>query len=166
MDEMDEMDEIDEEIKRLDKEIQNLKYDNTMASEDEDDAEELPEIEKIKLKPKKKGASMERMKVLHQIRRDQKKKKDELKAKEEEDKKIKREKIEFEYEEAQRLKEAIEKKKIAQLQKNNNNTSVEQTPIQKARAINNSLIKSASRDILKEKYLEEAKRRVMMDLFS
>jgi len=166
MDEMDEMDEIDEEIKRLDKEIQNLKYDNTMASEDEDDAEELPEIEKIKLKPKKKGASMERMKVLHQIRRDQKKKKDELKAKAEEVNKIKREKIEFEYEEAQRLKEAIEKKKIAQLQKNNNNTSVEQTPIQKARAINNSLIKSASRDILKEKYLEEAKRRVMMDLFS
>jgi len=48
MDEMDEMDEIDEEIKRLDKEIQNLKYDNTMASEDEDDAEELPEIEKKK----------------------------------------------------------------------------------------------------------------------
>jgi hypothetical protein len=28
------------------------------------------------------------------------------------------------------------------------------------------LYKTASRDILKEKYLEEAKRRVMMDLFS
>lgn len=161
--------EIDEELKRLDEEISILthtKYDNTTTSEDGDDAEQLPEIEEIKLKPKKKGASKERMKELHQIKRDKKKERDELKAKAEEVNKIKREKIEFEYEEAQRLKEAIEKKKIAQLQKKNNNTSVEQTPIQKARAINNSLIKSASRDILKEKYLEEAKRRVMMDLFS
>ena len=166
---MNEKDEMDEELKRLDEEIKNLKHnknDNTMANEDEDEAEELPEIEEIKLKPKKKGASMERMKVLHQIKRDKKKEKDELKAKAEEVNKIKREKIEFEYEEAQRLKEAIEKKKIARLQKINNNTSVEQTPIQKARTINNSLIKSASRDILKEKYLEEAKRRVMMDLFT
>lgn len=55
----------------------------------------------------------------------------------------------------------IKKKKDAKT-----NTSVEQTPIQKAREINKGLIKNASRDILKEKWLQEAKKRVMADLFN
>ena len=38
--------------------------------------------------------------------------------------------------------------------------------VQKEIKDNNNLIKQSSRDILKERYLEEAKKRVICDLFS
>ena len=159
------MDEIDEEIKRVEEEIEILNH--TKYGEQD---EELPTIKEVKEKPnikpktKGRGQTRERMMELHKIRSEKaklrKQEQEELKLKQQEIENAKREKINFEYEQAQKLKEAIEKKKVKK------EVEKEQTPIQQAREINNSLIKSASRDILKEKYLEEAKRRVMMDLFS
>jgi len=134
--------------------------------EDEDLViEELPNIDVIQKKQPKpksaggrKGQSRERMIELHKIKSEKaeqrRKEKEEIKIKEEEIERIKKEKLEFEYEQAQKLKEALEKKKT----KKNETTEIKKE--------NKNLVKSASRDILKEKYLEEAKRRVMADLFS
>ena len=142
-----------------------LKIDDAKASTDEDLViEELPNIDEIKKQPKpksaggRKGQTRERMIELHKIKSEKaeqrRKEKEEVKIKEEEIERIKKEKLEFEYEQAQKLKEALEKKKT----KKNETTEIKKE--------NKNLVKSASRDILKEKYLEEAKRRVMADLFS
>jgi hypothetical protein len=79
-----------------------------------------------------------------------------LKKKEEEVARIKKENLNLEYEEAQKLKEALEAKKAKK---------PEEIIVKKEKEIK-QLYKSASRDILKEKYLEEARKRVMIDLFS
>ena len=90
-------------------------------------------------------------------------KKRELKEKQKEVEQIKKDKINFEYEQAKELKEALEKKKASKITVPNVNVSA--NPEQEIKE-KKELYKSASRDILKEKYLEEAKRRVMADLFS
>ena len=116
--------------------------------------EEEQVIEVINL-PKKKGSSRERMIELNEIKKKKALAKMELKKKEEEIIKIKTEKIEYEYIQAQKLKDALEAKKTKKPEIK-----------QQEEKEKNILYKTASRDILKEKYLEEAKRRVMMDLFS
>lgn len=157
------MDDIEEEIKKVEYEIEILNKKNY-----EEEEQGLPEIKEIKEKPKpksaggRKGQSRERMMELHKIRSEKaqqrKKEKEELKAKAEEIELIKKEKINFEYEQAKQLKDALEKKKskITEIK----------PEIREEEKEKKILYKTASRDILKEKYLEEAKRRVMMDLFS
>ena len=140
--------------------------------EEVDQQEELPNIEQIKEKPKpkssggRKGQSRERMMELHKIRSEKaeqrRKEKEELRIKEEEIERIKKEKLEFEYEQAQKLKEALEKKKS----KKNQITTTNNDDYKEIKKENKNLIKTASIDILKERYLEEAKKRVMADLFS
>jgi hypothetical protein len=153
------MDDIEEELKKIQYEIE---------IHNDDDNDELPEIKEVKEKPKpkssggRKGQSRERMMELHAIRSEKarlrKEEQEQLKQKQEEVEKIKKEKIEFEYEQAKQLKEAIDKKKAVKQPKIKDDED--------ERKEKKQLYKSASRDILKEKYLEEAKRRVMMDLFS
>jgi len=167
------MDDIEEEIKKIEYEIEILNKKNYQ----EENEEELPKIEEVKEKPKpkssggRKGQSRERMMELHKIRSEKalekKKEKEELKAKAEEIEKIKKDKINFEYEQAKQLKEAIEAKKAKQMKPNTKaiTTNEDKENIEDERK-RKELYKSASRDILKQKYLEEAKRRVMMDLFS
>jgi hypothetical protein len=103
--------------------------------------------------PKSKKATRERMIELNQIKikknEGKRKQKEELKNKIEEIERIKNDKIEFEYEEAMKLKKAIEDKRAKQ-----------QIPQTK------DLYKIASREILKDKYMDEVKKRVMSDLFS
>lgn len=136
------MDEIETELSSL------------ISNEDE----ELPKVEEIKSK-KKRGSTRERMIELNEIKKTRAEEKRILREKADEIMRIKQEKIEIEYQEAQKLKEAIEKKKAKML---------EEKPIELVREEKEKkkLYKEASRDILKEKYLEEAKKRVMMDLFS
>ena len=125
---------------------------------DEEVAVEEPIVEKPK---SKRGQTKERMHELHRIKSEkaeQKRKElEELKAKEEEIQNIKKEKVRFEYEEALKIKEAIEAKKKQKPE--------EVLKYQKEKEVKN-IYKAVSRDILKEKYMEEAKRRVMLDLFS
>lgn len=140
------MEEIEEELLKISKNHNN---------EEEGD-------NRVIEKPKRKGQSRERMLELHKIRSekaDQKRKeKEELKAKEEEIERIKKEKIEFEYEEAKKIKEAIDRKRNPKVIKEK---VIKEIPIEKK-----DLYNEASRDLLRDKFLEEAKRRVMADLFS
>lgn len=146
------MDEIEEELRKIEYEIEILNK-----------KDELPEIDEVKEKPKpkssggRKGQSRERMMELHKIRSEKAKEKRELKEKQKEVEQIKKDKINFEYEQAQQLKEALEAKKVKQMKPETKQEEIKEKK---------ELYKTASRDILKEKYLEEAKRRVMMDLFS
>lgn len=110
---------------------------------------------------KKKGSTRERMLELQDIRRQKNLEKKLLKEKEEEIKKIKEERIEYEYLEALKIKDEIDRRKIREL-----NDINQIRDIKKIEKDSNKLIKSASRDILKDKFIEEAKRRVMIDLFS
>ena len=143
------MEDIENELKKIDDEIELLNKSN-----------EPKEEEKPKLK--KKGQSRERMMELHKIRSEKarlkKEEREELKAKEEEVKNIMKEKINTEYEEAKKIKEALEERKPKKTEVN----EVERVEKKEVKHV----YKAVSRDILKDKYLEEAKRRVMMDLFS
>lgn len=89
------------------------------------------------------------------IQRQKEKEDKEMKLREIEE--IKKKKLDDEYEEALKIKQALEKKK-----------KLEEPEIKQAieRKEQKQLIKTASRDILKDKFLEEAKKRVMNDLFS
>jgi hypothetical protein len=142
------MEDIEDEIKK--NEIELLNKSNT------EEAEQKP-------KQKRKGQTRERMMELHKIRSEKARLKreenEEIKKKAEEVKKIKKEILNTEYEEAKKIKEALEARKD---KKPLNSQEVE---IQVKKETKN-LYKTASRDILKDKYLEEAKKRVMMDLFS
>lgn len=138
------MEEIEEEINKIENELSQKKESN------------------------KKGQSKERMMELHKIRSEKarlkREEKEELKKKEEEIKRIHKEKLELEYQEAQKLKNKLEIKKKTL----NKKIEVEAEAESEAEIVETkpNLIKTASRDILKEKFLEEAKKRVMMDLFS
>lgn len=151
-------DEINDEIQKIEYEIELLNSYNNEKEIQVDNNEEEEEKPKEK---KKKGQTRERMMELHKIRSEKarlkREEKEELKKKEEEIKRINKEKINIEYEEAQRIKEALEQKK-----------AIKKTPEIKydKTTETKNLYKTVSRDILKEKYLEEAKRRVMIDLFS
>lgn len=135
-------------------EIDKIEYE-----EEPEEVEEVEEPEPEQVKPKRtnnRGQSREKMIEIGKIRSEKarlrREEKEELKRKEEEIMRIKKEKIDLEYQEAQKLKEALEAKK-----------ATKKTPeIRQEQKV----YKTVSRDILKDKYLEEAKRRVMMDLFS
>lgn len=136
-------------------EIDKIEYE-----EEPEEVEEVEEPEPEQVKPKRtnnRGQSREKMIEIGKIRSEKarlrREEKEELKRKEEEIMRIKKEKIDLEYEEAQRIKEALSRAKKA---------------TKKAPEIKQEqkVYKTVSRDILKERYLEEAKRRVMMDLFS
>lgn len=147
------MEDIENEIKKIQYEIEIMNNDTK---------QDIPktEVEPQEVK-KKKGQSRERMMELHKIRSEKarlkREEKEEIKRKAEEVKKMKKEILNTEYEEAQKIKEALEAKK-------NSIKKPDIKEIQEKETKN--LYKTASRDILKDKYLEEAKRRVMMDLFS
>lgn len=154
------MEDIENEIKKIQYEIEIMN--NGASKELEEQKQDIPktEIEPQEVK-KKKGQSRERMMELHKIRSEKarlkREEKEEIKKKAEEVKKMKKEILNTEYEEAQKIKEALEAKK-------NSIKKPDIKEIQEKETKN--LYKTASRDILKDKYLEEAKRRVMMDLFS
>lgn len=154
----------------IEEEIKKIQYEIEMIDNNDD---ELPEIQEVKEKPKlnpakaRRGQTRERMMELHKIRSEKAKERRELKEKQKEVEQIKKDKINFEYEQAKQLKEALEKKKASKV---TDAKAIVKPEIKeeddKERKEKKNLYKSASRDILKEKYLEEAKRRVMMDLFS
>lgn len=140
----------DEILKEIENEIKNL---SGLPEE-----EPLPEVEEIKPKKERRGKTKEQMHELTQIKKSKAEERRILREKKEEVERIKQEKIEMEYEEALKLKKAIEEKK---------NKAIQVKPdIRDIKKENKDLIRVASRDIIKEKYLEEAKRRVMADLFS
>lgn len=153
--------EINQELERL----------GALKLEDENDNEELPEVEVIP-KPfkKKRGMSPDKMREIGKIGRETRKtkaeQKRELREKQEQILKIKQEKINIEYEEAQRLKEALEIKKKKLLEEKEQKENDKKNPQKQIIKENKNLIRTSSRDILKEQYLMEAKRRVMEDLFS
>ena len=140
------MEDIENELKKIDDEIELLNKSNETQTEE-------------KAKPKRKGQTRERMMELHKIRSEKarlkREEREEIKAKAEEVKNIKKEILNTEYEEAKKIKEALEAKKAKKTEVN----EVEKKEVK-------HIYKTVSRDILKDKYLEEAKRRVMMDLFS
>lgn len=158
---------MDEEIlKSIDEEISKM---GGLIIGDEEEEElpdiELPQISDIKPIKKKAGQTRERMLEVIEIKKTKGQERRETKAKKEETERIRKEKIEFEYQEALRLKEAIEKRK-AENEKNNNKPNIEKDKEIKEIKEKKQIVKTASRDILKERYLEEAKKRVMMDLFT
>lgn len=158
---------MDEEIlKSIDDEISKM---GGLIIGDEDVEElpdiELPQISDIKPIKKKAGQTRERMLEVIEIKKTKGQERRETKAKKEETERIRKEKIEFEYQEALRLKEAIEKRK-AENERNNNKPKIERDKEIKEIKEKKQIVKTASRDILKERYLEEAKKRVMMDLFT
>ena len=150
------MEDIDKEIEKI-----RLEIEGTSSVIEEEKNEPLPQ------KPKKKGQSRERMMELHMIRSEKARLKreenEEIKKKAEEVKKMKKEILNTEYEEAQKIKEALEARKE---NKPLNAREVALATEKQVKKETKNLYKTASRDILKDKYLEEAKRRVMMDLFS
>ena len=159
---------MDEEIMRsIDEEINKLGGLMIEEVDDHDDEipdiDELPQINEIKAPKKKRGQSAEQMVEVRkkQITKGQERR--DLKAKKEETERIKKEKVELEYEEALRVKQAIEKRKEKLIIENNKPKIEKHKEIVKE---NKQIYKSASRDILKEKYMEEARKRVIMDLFT
>lgn len=147
----------------IENEIQKIQYEiEIMNNEDIPETQIKPEEVK-----KKKGQSRERMMELHKIRSEKARLKreenEEIKKKAEEVKKMKKEILNTEYEEAQKIKEALEARKE---KKPLNAREVALATENQVKKETKNLYKTASRDILKDKYLEEAKKRVMMDLFS
>ena len=121
--------------------------------------EEVVEVvEEKPIKKKRIGQSRERMLELHAIRSEKarlkRQEREDLLAKEEMTKNIIKEKINAEYEEAQKIKQALEEKKSKKAEIKQEVKEMKHT------------YKAVSRDILKEKYLQEARKRVMADLFS
>lgn len=156
----------DDILRSIDEEISKI---GGLIIEDEEDEElpdiELPQISDIKPIKKNRGQTRERMLEVIEIKKTKGQERRETKAKKEETERIRKEKIEFEYQEALRLKEAIEKRK-AENEKNNNKPKIERDKEIKETKEKKQIVKTASRDILKERYLEEAKKRLMMDLFT
>ena len=159
----------DDILRSIDEEISRI---GGLIIEDEEDEElpdiELPQISDIK-PAKKRGQPREKMIELNkksvEVVKTKGQERRETKAKKEETERIRKEKIEFEYQEALRLKEAIEKRK-AENEKNNNKPKIERDKEIRETKEKKQIVKTASRDILKERYIEEAKKRVMMDLFT
>lgn len=159
----------DDILRSIDEEISKI---GGLVIEDEEDGElpdiELPQISDIK-PAKKRGQPREKMIELNkksvEVVKTKGQERRETKAKKEETERIRKEKIEFEYQEALRLKEAIEKRK-AENEKNNNKPKIERDKEIRETKEKKQIVKTASRDILKERYIEEAKKRVMMDLFT
>lgn len=152
--------EINNELERLGA----LKLDD-----DIDKDEDLPQIEEIKPVNRRKRGNpniSEMAKLGLQAKQTKAKAKQELKQKQEEVMRIKQEKINIEYEEAQRLKEALEIRKKKLLEEQEQKEIEKKNPQRQIIKENKNLIKTSSRDILKEQFLMEAKKRLMNDLFS
>ena len=127
-----------------------------------EEIEEVIHQEPIK---KKRGWPRERMLELHKIQSEmlRKKREDaaELKRKEQEIIQIEKDRIEFEYKKAQKIKKKLESK-MKELEEEDD----EPIPISHASHVSpENLYKSASRDILREQYINEALKRVKFDLF-
>jgi hypothetical protein len=124
--------------------------------EEQPEQEEVPVIKKGG-KGSGRGAPREQMIELNKIRKakadERKAKEDLIKAQKEQVKKIKEEKLNIEYQNALKIKERLDKKKIEIIK----NKQIEER---------NDLYQSASKEAIRSKYLEEARKRVLNDLFS
>lgn len=140
-------DKILEDIK---KEIERLKQED-QEPEPEPEPEEEPEPEpepEEEIKPKKgRGATAERMREIAAIKSEKAKIRNEKKN---EIKKVKEDKLNIEYLQALKIREKLDAKK----------KTLKDTQMEKV------LYNNSSKDILKDKYINEAKKRVMIDLFS
>lgn len=157
-------------INEINQELERLGALKLEDENDDENNEELPEVEIIKPFKKKRGMSPDKMREIGKIGREARKtkaeQKRELREKQEQILKIKQEKINIEFEEAQRLKEVLEIKKKKLLEEKEQKENDKKNPQKQIIKENKNLIRTSSRDILKEQYLMEAKRRVMEDLFS
>lgn len=118
---------------------------------------EMPKVKKIKTR---------KIKASEGLAKQQSPEQDTKESISEEVMKLKKQIDDIEYEEAQRLKEALEIKKKKLLQEQKQRENDKKTPQKQTIKENKNLIKTSSRDILREQYLMEAKKRVMQDLFS
>lgn len=141
-------DDDDEQIlMNIKKEIERLKQEEP-EPEPEPELEEEPEEEPEEIKPKKgRGATAERMKEIAAIKSEKARIRNEKKY---EIKQVKEDKLNIEYLEALKIRQKLEAKK----------KSLKDTQMEK------ELYNNSSKDILKDRYINEAKRRVMSDLFS
>jgi hypothetical protein len=141
-------DDDDEQVlMNIKKEIERLKQEEEpeQEPEPEEEPEEEPEPE---IKPKKgRGATAERMKEIAAIKSEKARIRNEKKY---EIKQVKEDKLNIEYLEALKIRQKLEAKK----------KSLKDIQTEK------ELYNNSSKDILKDKYINEAKRRVMADLFS
>jgi hypothetical protein len=139
-----------------------------------ENTENTENIGEEKVVKKSNKATKERMKELNEIKKKKneikKAEKEELKKKLEEIEKLKKERIELEYQQALRNKSRIEE---ADEEEEEEEEEEVIQPIKRAAPVKArqapapaELYKKASRDILKDKYIEEVKKRVMSDLFS
>jgi len=153
--------------------------------------ENTENIGEDKVAKKSNKATKERMKELNEIKKKKneikKAEKEELKKKLEEIEKLKKERIELEYQQALREKSRIAKQEEANEEEEEEEEEANEVlakqviqPIKRAASLKTcsrsfgsrdtpapaELYKKASRDILKDKYIEEVKKRVMRDLFS
>lgn len=143
-------DDDDEQIlMNIKKEIERLKQEEPEEEpEEEPDPEPELEEEPEEIKPKKgRGATAERMKEIAAIKSEKARIRNEKKH---EIKKVKEDKLNIEYMEALKIRQKLEAKK----------KSLKDTQMEK------ELYNNSSKDILKDRYINEAKRRVMADLFS
>lgn len=128
--------------------------------------EPLP-LPPTQVQQKKNGSSKERMAELNEIKKkkfqEKKAQQEDIKKKKDEIEKINNEKINYEYEEAMKLKKFIDNKRAtnAKQAKQEAKEDKEEEP-----QTSSSAIKIVNREMLKDKYMDEMKKRVMKDLFS
>ena len=137
--------DIKKEIERLKQEDQEPEPEPEPEPEEEPEPEPEPE-EEIKAK-KGRGATAERMREIAAIKSEKAKIRNEKKN---EIKKVKEDKLNIEYLQALKIREKLDAKK----------KTLKDTQMEKV------LYNNSSKDILKDKYINEAKKRVMIDLFS
>ena len=143
--EEDNNDDDEQILMNIKKEIERLKQEEP---EEEPEPEPEPEEEPEEIKPKKgRGATAERMKEIAAIKSEKARIRNEKKY---EIKQVKEDKLNIEYLEALKIRQKLEAKK----------KSLKDTQMEK------ELYNNSSKDILKDRYINEAKRRVMSDLFS
>jgi hypothetical protein len=144
------------EVKEEEKQPEPEEEQEQEPEEEQEEEQEAPIIKKGG-KGSGRGAPREHMIELNKIRKakadERKAKEDIIKAQKEELKRIKEEKLNQEYQNALKIKERLEKKKI----ETNKNKKIEET---------NNLYETVSKETIRNKYLEEAKKRVLNDLFS
>jgi hypothetical protein len=142
-------DDDDEKVlMNIKKEIERLKQEEEPEEEPEQEPEEEEPEPEEEIKPKKgRGCTTERMKEIAAIRSEKARIRN---AKKNEIKQVKEDKLNIEYLEALKIRQKLETKK----------KSLKDIQIEK------ELYNNSSKDILKDKYINEAKRRVMSDLFS
>ncbi len=144
----DDDDDDEKVLMNIKKEIERLKQEEEPEEEPEQEPEEEEPEPEEEIKPKKgRGCTTERMKEIAAIRSEKARIRN---AKKNEIKQVKEDKLNIEYLEALKIRQKLETKK----------KSLKDIQIEK------ELYNNSSKDILKDKYINEAKRRVMSDLFS